>query len=74
MIVLVDFHIHCWLLLSKRAHLKESPAKKATSTDNFFWEGGGGVADALSAPCSGRPGSTMEDNMYDMIYTYVKYV
>ena len=43
-ILLVDFHVHCWLLLSKRAHLKESPAKKATSTENF------GGADPPSVP------------------------
>ena len=47
MILLVDFQVHCWLLLSKRAHLKESSAKKGTSTENFFF-GGMGV-DAPSA-------------------------
>ena len=52
MILLVDFHVHCCLLLSKRAHLKESPAKKGTSRENL--EG----ADAPSAtppPCCGEP-------------------
>ena len=43
-ILLVDFHVHFWLLLSKRAHLKGSSAKKGTSAEKF--EG----ADAPSAP------------------------
>ena len=34
-ILLADFHVHCWLLLSKRANLKDSTAKKGTSTGNF---------------------------------------
>ena len=42
MILLVDFHVHFWLLLSKRAHLKGSSAKKSTSSENF------GGADAPS--------------------------
>ena len=44
-ILLVDFHVHFWLLLVKRAHLKGSSEKKSTSTENF----GGGEADAPSA-------------------------
>ena len=49
MILLVYFHVHCWLLLSKGEHLKESSAKKVKSAENF------GGADAPSAPCSGGP-------------------
>ena len=44
MILFVDFHVHFWLLLSKRVHLKGSSAKKGTLTENFW------VADAPSAP------------------------
>ena len=55
MIVLVDFHVHFWLFLSKKGHLKGSSAKKGTSTEKF------GGADAPSPPlppyhpCSGGP-------------------
>ena len=56
MILLVDLHVHFWLLCSKRAHLKDSTAKKGTSTKNFCEGGGGGrCGDAFSAPCSGGP-------------------
>ena len=50
MILLVDFHVHFWLLLSKRAHLKGSSAKKGTSTENF------GRDDAPSAPTAPAEG------------------
>ena len=40
MSLLVDFYVHFGLLLSKRADLKGSSAKKGTSAENF---GGGGV-------------------------------
>ena len=33
-ILLVNFHVHCWLLFTKRVHLKDSSAKKDTSTEN----------------------------------------
>ena len=46
MTLLVDFHVHFWLLLSKRAHLKGSSAKKGTSTEIF------GRANAPFAPCA----------------------
>ena len=47
MILLVDFHVYFWLLLSKRAHLKGSSEKKGTSTENL----GGAVAPfAIPAP------------------------
>ena len=55
MILLVDFHVHFWLLLSKRAHLKGSSAKKGTSTDNFGGEGegrGGGIVGIIFWPVS----------------------
>ena len=48
-ILLLIFHLHFWLLLSKRAHLKDSSAKKSISTENFW-----GV-DAPLPPCSRRP-------------------
>ena len=35
MILLVDFHVHLWLLFSKKAHLKGSSTKKDTSAENF---------------------------------------
>ena len=46
--------IACWLLLSKRVHLKNSLAKKGTSAENF------GGPDAPSGPCFG--GSAILDN------------
>ena len=49
MILLGNFHVHFWLRLSKREHLKFSSAKKGTSTDNF-----GGLKRPL-LPCSEGP-------------------
>ena len=46
--------IACWLLFSKRVHLKNSLAKKGTSAENF------GGPDAPSGPCFG--GSAILDN------------
>ena len=36
MILLVDFDVHFWLLLSKGAHLKGSSGKKGTSSENVW--------------------------------------
>ena len=47
MILIVDFHVHFWLLLSKRTHLKGSSAKREHRQRTF---GGGGGADAPSGP------------------------
>ena len=44
MILLVDFHVYLWLLLSKKPRLKGSSAKKGTLTENFLG------ADAPFAP------------------------
>ena len=43
-ILLVDFHVYCWLLLFKKSTFKGLISKKGTSTENF------GGADAPSAP------------------------
>ena len=51
MILFADFHVHFWLLLSKRVNLKGSSAKKYTSTDNV-----GVVWRPLCPPCSGGHG------------------
>ena len=47
MILLVDFHVHFWLLLSKRAHLKGSSAKRADQQRTLG--GGGGLKPPLPA-------------------------
>ena len=39
MILLVDFDVHFWLLLSKGAHLKGSSGKKGTSSENVWGRG-----------------------------------
>ena len=46
MILLVDFHVHFWLLLSKRAYLKGSSAKKAHQQKTL----GGANAPSASPP------------------------
>ena len=42
MILLVDFHVHFSLLLSKREHLKGSSAKKGKKAHQQRTFGGGG--------------------------------
>ena len=41
-ILLIDFHVHFWILISKRAHLKGSSERKETSTKTLGGGGGGG--------------------------------
>ena len=66
--LLVDFHVHFWLLVSKRAHLKGSLAKRGTSTEDFGGRGtgdggrggGGGLTPPLP-PCFRGPAMPMCD-------------
>ena len=67
MILLVDFYVHFTLLLSKRGHLKDSSAKKCTSTENFGDVGGGGGGGGwlpLWAPCSGGRVKVLKNNVW----------
>ena len=63
LILLFDFHVHFWLLLSKRAHLKDSSEKRAHRRKTFFFffsffflgGGGGGRGQMLSLSPSPAP-------------------
>ena len=67
MILLVDFHVHFSLILSKIAHLKGPPAKRAHQQRTFGGRGGGGVGVhglmSLLSPCSRWPGPDITANV-----------
>ena len=51
-ILLIDFHVHFWLLISKRAHLKGSSERKDTSTKTL---GEGGAEITILSPSRAPP-------------------
>ena len=51
LVILLDFHVHVWQPLSRRAHLKGSPEKKAHQQRTFFFGGGA----EIRSPCSRGP-------------------